>query len=61
MIFSRILAVLLVLSARLQAAGLPESALRLFFAQMLRDAFALEASGIYKPFADMYTAQSRQV
>src|SRR5919197_508852 len=32
------------LGARFKSAGLPETALRLFFAQMLRDAFALEAS-----------------
>ena len=41
------------LSGRLRTAGLPESALRLFFAQMLRDAFALEASGAYKPFKEV--------
>jgi 2-haloacid dehalogenase len=41
------------LSARLKSAGLPEAALRLFFAQMLRDAFALEASGAYKPFREV--------
>lgn len=44
------------LSARLKAAGLPEGALRLFFAQMLRDAFALEASGIFRPFRDIAAA-----
>ena len=42
--------------ARLQAAGLPESALRLFFAQLLRDAFALEASGVYKPMPEIAAA-----
>jgi 2-haloacid dehalogenase len=41
------------LGARLQSAGLPATALRLFFAQMLRDAFALEASGVYKPFREV--------
>ncbi len=41
------------LSARLKAAGLPEDTLRLFFAQMLRDAFALEASGAYRPFREV--------
>lgn len=35
---------------RLVQAGLPENALRLFFAQMLRDAFALEVAGTYQPF-----------
>ena len=41
------------LAARLKSAGLPETALRLFFAQMLRDAFALEASGVFKPFKEV--------
>lgn len=41
------------LAARLTAVGLPEDTLRLFFAQMLRDAFALEASGAYKPFREI--------
>jgi 2-haloacid dehalogenase len=41
------------ISSRLKSAGLPEGALRLFFAQMLRDAFALEASGAYKPFREV--------
>jgi 2-haloacid dehalogenase len=44
------------LSARLKSAGLPETALRLFFAQMLRDAFALEASGAFKPFKEVAAA-----
>jgi 2-haloacid dehalogenase len=35
---------------------MPETALRLFFAQMLRDAFALEASGIFKPFKEIAAA-----
>src|SRR5258708_11273668 len=42
--------------ARMKSAGLPEGALRLFFAQMLRDAFALEASGVYKPFPEIAAA-----
>ncbi|MGQ0545119.1 MAG: haloacid dehalogenase type II [Betaproteobacteria bacterium] len=41
------------LAARTSAAGLPAGALRLFFAQMLRDAFALEASAVYKPFREV--------
>lgn len=41
------------LSARLESVGLPETALRLFFAQMLRDAFALEASGAFKTFREI--------
>jgi 2-haloacid dehalogenase len=44
------------LGARLEAIGVPAGSLRLFFAQMLRDAFALEASGIYKPFRELATA-----
>ena len=41
---------------RLKDAGLPDGALRLFFAQMLRDAFALEGSGVYKPFPEIAAA-----
>jgi 2-haloacid dehalogenase len=41
------------LDSRMRSAGLPEEALKLFFAQMLRDAFALEASGVYKPFREV--------
>ncbi len=44
------------LRARLEAVGLPGTALPTFFAQMLRDAFALEASGVYKPFAEVASA-----
>jgi 2-haloacid dehalogenase len=44
------------LGARMKAAGLPESAMRLFFAQMLRDAFALEGSGVYQPFPEIAAA-----
>jgi len=44
------------LSGRFKAAGLRENVLRLFFAQMLRDAFALEASGVYKPFKEVAAA-----
>ena len=44
------------LGARFKSAGLPETALRLFFAQMLRDAFALEASGAFKPFKEVAAA-----
>ena len=44
------------LSGRFKAAGLPETALRLFFAQLLRDAFALEASGVFKPFKEVAAA-----
>jgi 2-haloacid dehalogenase len=41
------------LADRLQAVGLPPDSLRIFFAGMLRDAFALEASGTYKPFNEV--------
>src|SRR5919197_6592085 len=44
------------LGARFKSAGLPETALRLFFAQMLRDAFALEASGAFRPFKEVAAA-----
>ena len=44
------------LAGQFKAAGLPETALRLFFAQMLRDAFALEASGVFKPFKEVAAA-----
>lgn len=37
----------------MRTVGLPEGTRRLFFAQMLRDAFALEASGVYKPFREI--------
>lgn len=41
------------LAARFKEAGLGEADLPLFFAQMLRDAFALEASGVYKTFREL--------
>lgn len=41
------------LADRLKAVGLPPDALRVFFAGMLRDAFALEASGTYRPFKEV--------
>ena len=44
------------LGARFQVIGLPAEALRLFFAQMLRDAFALEATARYRPFRELATA-----
>jgi 2-haloacid dehalogenase len=44
------------LGARFEAVGVPAGSLRLFFAQMLRDAFALEASGVYKPFRELAIA-----
>lgn len=42
---------------RLQAAGLPGHLLETWFAQLLRDAFALDASGVYKPFRDVAAAR----
>jgi 2-haloacid dehalogenase len=44
------------LADRLRAVGLPPEALRVFFAGMLRDAFALEASGTYRPFREVASA-----
>jgi 2-haloacid dehalogenase len=44
------------LADRLQAVGLPPDALRVFFAGMLRDAFALEVSGTYRPFKEVASA-----
>jgi 2-haloacid dehalogenase len=44
------------LAGRFRAVGLPDGALPLFFAQMLRDAFALEATAIYKPFREIAAA-----
>jgi 2-haloacid dehalogenase len=41
------------LADRLQAVSLPPDSLRVFFAGMLRDAFALEASGTYRPFKEV--------
>lgn len=38
---------------RLQAAGVPGHLLETWFAQLLRDAFALDASGVYKPFREV--------
>ena len=41
------------LRGRLEAAGVPGGALDLWFAQVLRDAFALDATGVYVPFKDV--------
>jgi len=38
---------------RLRALGLPPEALETWFAQLLRNAFALDASGGYKPFGEV--------
>ncbi len=44
------------LRPRLRAIGLPAHALEAWFAQLLRDAFALDCVGIYKPFREIATA-----
>lgn len=41
------------LRPRMEAAGLKGEHLELWFAHLLRDAFALSATGIYKPFLDI--------
>lgn len=46
---------------RLAALGLPSSALELWFATALRDAFALAASGSFQPFAAILEAALDQV
>jgi 2-haloacid dehalogenase len=38
---------------RLKEAGLPDAALGEWFARFLRDAFALDAAGVYKPFREV--------
>jgi 2-haloacid dehalogenase len=37
----------------LTAAGLPEGALETWFARLLRDAFALDAAGVYRGFREV--------
>jgi 2-haloacid dehalogenase len=49
------------LGARLQQAGQSSDLLRLWFARLLRDAFALTASGSYRPFADIAVGALRAV
>ncbi|MGH3344133.1 MAG: haloacid dehalogenase type II [Carbonactinosporaceae bacterium] len=44
------------LRARLSEAGQPGQALELWFARLLRNGFALAASGAYQPFGDVATA-----
>lgn len=41
---------------RLTAVGLPAYALDIWFAQLLRDAFALDATNVYRPFGEVATA-----
>lgn len=40
----------------LTALGLPDAALETWFARFLRDAFALDTIGVYRPFAEVATA-----
>ncbi|MFC6489333.1 haloacid dehalogenase type II [Nitratireductor sp. GCM10026969] len=44
------------LRSRLESAGLPGHLLETWFAQLLRDGFALSATGVYRPFRDVATA-----
>ena len=39
--------------ARFRSLGLPDGALEVWFAQLLRNAFALDATGVYKPFGEV--------
>lgn len=45
----------------LEAVGLPGHVLETWFAQILRDAFALDATGVYNPFRDVATATLRSL
>ena len=42
--------------ARLRSLELPDDALKLWFARLLRNAFALDASGTFKPFDEVARA-----
>lgn len=44
------------LRGRLHALGLPGEALEIWFARLLRNAFALDAAGTYKPFGEVARA-----
>lgn len=44
------------LRAHLEVLGLTGAALEIWFARLLRNAFALEASGVYKPFGEVARA-----
>src|SRR5438128_5014934 len=44
------------LQKKLKGAGLPNGSLKVWFARVLRDAFALEIAGEYKPFAEIGSA-----
>lgn len=45
----------------LQAAGLPGHMLETWFAQLLRDAFAIDSTGVYRPFREMASETLRRV
>ncbi len=49
------------LGQRLEDAGLPEGALQVWFARVLRDGFALAAVGDYQPFRQLATTHLRGV
>lgn len=48
------------LRGRLGDAGLPPHALEAWFAALLRDAFALEATGIYRPFREVASSSLQE-
>ena len=43
------------LEEKLRGLGLPEGSLKIWFPRVLRDAFALQVTGTYKPFAEIAT------
>ncbi len=43
------------LEEKLHALGLPDGSLKIWFPRVLRDAFALQVTGTYKPFAEVAT------
>ncbi|MBA3651725.1 MAG: haloacid dehalogenase type II [Chthoniobacterales bacterium] len=43
------------LGEKLEALGLPEGSLKVWFPRVLRDAFALQVTGTYKPFGEIAT------
>lgn len=49
------------LRRRLEVAGLPGQTLEMWFAQVLRDAFALEVTAVYKPFREVAAAALENV
>ncbi|MDE2572256.1 MAG: haloacid dehalogenase type II, partial [bacterium] len=49
------------LRGRLEAAGVPGGTLDLWFAQVLRDAFALDATDVYVPFKDIASGSLKRL